>query len=112
MTNSSEQLRKARARRTHTKARIGGQPRLIVFRSNRAIYAQIMDDTSGKILCGVSTLKSKKTGIDAAAEAGKAIAELAKKAKVSTVAFDRNGYKFHGQIKTLADAAREAGLKF
>jgi len=112
MAQTTHQLRLARARRTHTKARISERPRLIVFRSNKAIYAQVMDDSTGKVLCGASDLKSKATGLKGAAEVGKTIAELAKKAKVKEVAFDRNGYKFHGKIKSLAEAAREAGLKF
>ncbi len=112
MTKTKQQLRIARARRTHAKALISGRPRLVVFRSNKAIYASVMDDVSGKILCGANSLKSEKTGVEAAIEVGKNIAELAKKAKVSEVAFDRNGYRFHGQVKSLADSARESGLKF
>ncbi len=103
---------KARARRTHAKARIAQRPRLVVFRSGKAIYAQIIDDIQNKVLCGTSSLKSKKSGIEAAAEVGKALAEMAKKAKVTEVAFDRNGYQYHGQVKALAEAAREGGLKF
>ena len=102
----------ARARRTHAKARISGRPRLLVLRSLKAIYAQVIDDATGKVLCGTSTLKLKKPGLEGAAEVGKAIAEMAQKLKVTEVAFDRNGYQYHGQVKALAEAAREAGLKF
>jgi len=110
-TNKSE-LRRARAAKSHALTKKSGRPRLIVYRSNKAIYAHLMDDAQGKMLCGVSSLSSKKTGVEAATEAGTALAGLAKKAKVELVAFDRNGYKYHGQVKALADAAREAGLTF
>jgi len=112
MSQFSERLRKSRARRVHARARAGNRNRLVVFRSNRAIYAQIVDDSTGKIVCGASALKSDKTGIEAAVEVGVKIAELAKKQKISAVSFDRNGYRYHGQVKSLADAAREAGLNF
>ena len=103
---------KDRAHRSHVKARVSGKPRLIVYRSNKAIYAQIFDDASGKALAGTSSLKSKKSGMEAASEVGKTIAELGGKKKVTEVVFDRNGYRYHGRVKALADAAREAGLKF
>jgi len=113
MTQTTKQFRQtARARRTHALARVSGRARLLVNRSNRTVYAQIIDDASGKVVCGTSGLKLTTTGIAAAAEVGKAIAEMAKKKKITQVAFDRNGYKYHGQIKALADAAREAGLEF
>jgi large subunit ribosomal protein L18 len=106
------ELRSARARRTHVCARTGAKPRLIVYRSNKTIYAQIINDEQSKIVCGASGLKSKLTGIKAAQEVGTSIAQLAKKKKISEVSFDRNGYKYHGQVKVLADAARKAGLTF
>ena len=81
------------------------KPRLVVFRSNRYLYAQIIDDAAGKTLASVNKV------VDAI-EAGKKIAEDAAKAKVKTVVFDRAGYKYHGLVKKLADAAREAGLSF
>jgi len=113
MNTSEKQIRRqARSRRTHAQARNAGHPRLIVFRSNAAITAQIMDDTTGKVVCGVSGLKEKGTGMERAAAVGTKIAELAKTNKVTKVAFDRNGYQYHGQIKSLADAARAAGLEF
>ncbi len=110
---SVEKIRRrlARARRTHAQARGNGKPRLIVFRSLKAIYAQVMDDESGKVVCGTSSLKGA-TGIAGAKEVGKAIAELAKKNKIEEVVFDRNGYKYHGRVAALADSARENGLKF
>lgn len=104
--------RLARARKTHAKARLSGKPRLVVFRSNTSIYAQIIDDAASKIVCGTSGLKLKSTGVEMAKEVGKAIAEMAVKNKIKDVSFDRNGFKYHGQIKALADSAREAGLSF
>ncbi len=108
---TKQQKRIARARKTHAKALASGKMRLVVYRSTRATYAQLVDDENGKIICGTSSLKGK-SGIDGAIEAGKAIAEQAKEKKVTEVTFDRNGYRYHGRIKALADAAREAGLNF
>jgi large subunit ribosomal protein L18 len=95
------------------------RPRLTVFRSSKHIYAQVIDDTKGVTLASASTLdkdiKGKtKTGADcdAAVEVGKLLATRAKASGVETVVFDRGGYMFHGRVKALADAAREAGLKF
>ena len=89
-------------------------PRLCVFRSNSAIYAQIIDDTKGVTLVSSSSLelKIKNNNLEAAAAVGKDIAEKAKKAKIKTVVFDRGGYIYHGRVKALADAARENGLDF
>lgn len=89
-------------------------PRLCVFRSNSAIYAQIIDDTKGVTLVSSSSLelKIKNNNLEAAAAVGKNIAEKAKKAKIKTVVFDRGGYIYHGRVKALADAARENGLEF
>ena len=113
MTKSTKQERQtARARRTHALARISGRSRLLVVRTNRTINAHIIDDAAQKIICGVSGLKTGKTGIEAATIVGTLIAEAAKKNKIAQVAFDRNGYKYHGQVKALADAARKAGLEF
>ncbi len=98
------------------KAKIQGtseRPRLSVFRSNKFIYAQIIDDTAGKTLMSandVKITKGKKT--DRAKEVGKAIADAALAKKIDKVVFDRNGFKYTGRIKTVADSAREAGLKF
>ena len=90
------------------------RPRLTVFRSNSQIYAQIIDDTKGVTLASASSLKitDKITKSEKAAKVGTLIAEAAKAAGIETVVFDRNGYLYHGRVKSLADAAREAGLKF
>ncbi len=97
----------------------GGRPRLSVFRSSKHIYAQLIDDNAGKTLAAASTVekavaKSLKTGADmaAAAEVGRLIAGRAKEAGIEAVVFDRGGYRFHGRLRALADAARESGLKF
>ncbi len=89
-------------------------PRLCVFRSNSAIYAQIIDDTKGVTLVSSSSLelKIKNNNLEAAAAVGKDIAEKAKKAKIKTAVFDRGGYIYHGRVKALAEAARENGLEF
>ncbi|WP_296638108.1 50S ribosomal protein L18 [Polaribacter sp.] len=91
------------------------KPRLSVYRSNKEIYAQLVDDVNGVTLASVSSrdkdLKAT-TKVEAATIVGKTIAEKATKVGVETVAFDRNGYLYHGRVKVLADAAREAGLKF
>ena len=90
------------------------RPRLTVFRSNSQIYAQVIDDVKGVTLASASSLgiKHKMTKTEKAAQVGKAIAENAIKAGVTEVVFDRNGYLYHGRVQQLADAAREAGLKF
>lgn len=90
------------------------RPRLTVFRSNSQIYAQVIDDQEGKTLASASSLvvKDKMTKTEKAAKVGIAIAEAAKAAGIAEVVFDRNGYLYHGRVKSLADAAREAGLKF
>ena len=92
-------------------------PRLNVFRSNTGIYAQIIDDETRTTICSASTLDKDlkiKNGsnVEAAKVVGKAIAEKAKKAKVTKVVFDRGGYLYHGRVKALAEAARENGLEF
>ena len=90
------------------------RPRLAVFRSLNHLYAQLIDDSTSHTLASVSTvnLKAKKNGVAEAAQVGRAIADRAKSAGVSTVVFDRGGFLYHGRIKALADAAREAGLEF
>lgn len=91
------------------------RPRLSVFKSTSHLYAQIIDDVSGKTLAACSTVEEKMSGAKNKEAAKKIGAELAKRAqakKVSQVVFDRNGYRYHGKIKELADSAREAGLKF
>lgn len=110
--------RKARVRKA-LKARANGRPRLSIHRSDKNIYAQIIDDATGRTLAAASTLdkdvKAKvKNGAtaDAATAIGKLIAERGIAAKVSEVIFDRGSYLFHGRVKALADAAREGGLQF
>lgn len=92
------------------------QPRLAVFRSNKEIYAQIINDTTGTTLVTASSkqkdIKAKGTKTEVAAIVGKAIAEKAMKAGIDKIAFDRGGYLYHGRVKALAEAAREGGLKF
>ncbi len=110
----------ARARRARkTRARIArlGYPRLCVHRTPRHIYAQLIGPENGKVLVSFSSLhlrsEVKNTGnAKAAAQVGKSLAEKAVEAGVDTVAFDRSGFRYHGRIKALADAARKAGLKF
>lgn len=90
-------------------------PRLNVFRSNAHIHAQIIDDVNGKTLVAASSVDMKLANggnVEAAAQVGKELAARAQKAKIENVVFDRGGYIYHGRVKALADAAREAGLKF
>ena len=117
MNNVNNRLR--RARKTRAKIAELKVTRLSVHRTNTHIYAQIIAETSDKVLASASTVeadvrKKVKNGgnVEAAAVIGKLIAEKAKKAGITTVAFDRSGYKYHGRIKALADAARENGLSF
>ena len=106
-----------RARRARARMRDLGVNRLSVHRTPRHIYAQIIAPAGDRVLASASTLDSElrggKTGnIEAAAAVGKLVAERAKAAGIDAVAFDRGGYKYHGRVKALADAAREGGLKF
>ncbi len=91
-------------------------PRLSVFRSNKQIYAQLIDDLTGKTLASASSYKNSEIGKVTKSEqaeiVGKQLAEKAGKAGISSVVFDRNGYLYHGRVKSLANSAREAGLKF
>ena len=116
--HSSFDRRKARVRRTLRQAQ-GERPRLSVFRSSKHIYAQIIDDAKGHTLAAASSIEGelkgslkKGTDVAAAAEVGKLVAARALKAGVKDVVFDRGGYIYHGRVKALADAAREAGLNF
>ena len=88
------------------------RPRLAVFRSNKEIYAQVIDDINSNTLAHASSKEEKGTKTEQAALVGKLIAETAKNAGVETVVFDRGGFLYHGRVKALADSAREAGLKF
>lgn len=106
-------FRKMRTRRKIVKQTLNGMPRLSVFRSSKHIYAQIVDDVQGRTLAAASTVDLDKTGkVDTAREVGKKIAEKAKEAKVEAVVFDRGPLSYHGQVKALAEGAREGGLKF
>lgn len=102
--------------RSSLRNRAAGRPRLSVHRTGRHIYAQIIDDDAGKTLAAASTVVKGSKGLGAttqdAAKVGKQLAEVAKKAGVTTVVFDRGGFIFHGRVKALADAAREGGLEF
>ena len=89
------------------------RPRLVVFRSNTFTYAQLIDDSNGKTIAAASDMKEKKgSGDEKAKNIGVEIAKKAKEAKVETCVFDRNGYKYHGKVKAVAEGAREGGLKF
>ncbi|OGA42518.1 MAG: 50S ribosomal protein L18 [Betaproteobacteria bacterium RIFCSPLOWO2_12_FULL_62_13] len=113
------QARLRRARQTRAKIAELKAVRLTVHRSNYHIYAQVIDATGAKILASASTVEPEvrqalKNGgnVKAAAEVGKRIAEKARRLGVEAVAFDRSGFRFHGRVRVLAEAAREAGLKF
>lgn len=107
-------------RRNKIKTRIRGKisgtaqrPRMTVFRSNKQIYVQLIDDLAGRTLAAASSKGIEEgTKTEIAAQVGKAIAAAALAAGITEVVFDRNGYLFHGRVKSLADAAREGGLKF
>jgi len=110
-----EKQEKRKRRHRRVRAKIKGtaeKPRLCVFRSAKHIYAQLIDDEVGKTLALADDSKIKKTGIAAAQEVGKEIAKKAIKEKINKIVFDRGGYKYHGRVKALADAARNAGLEF
>lgn len=115
-----KQSRLRRARRARAKIRELGVHRLTVHRTPRHIYAQVLSPDGSSVVASASTLdKAARDGIDgysgnssAASQVGKVLADRAKAAGVETVAFDRSGFKYHGRIKALADAAREHGLKF
>lgn len=116
----NEKTRRWRARRTRTTRAVSGadRPRLTVFRSAKHIYAQLIDPVEGRTLGTVSTRKKEIAGggatgnVEAARKVGKAIADLAREKQIESVVFNRNGFLYHGRIKALAEAAREAGLKF
>lgn len=114
----SKSERKLRIRRRIRKVSFGteARPRLSVFRSNKEIYVQVIDDNAGKTLVSASSrdkaIDAKGTKTEIANAVGKAIAEKAKKAGVETVSFDRGGNLYHGRVKALAEGAREGGLKF
>jgi large subunit ribosomal protein L18 len=113
---TKEQGRLRRHRRVRSKITgTANRPRLAVYRSNARIYAQVIDDASGHTLVAASSLDKDVGGSKRAEQAalvGKLLAERAKEAGVQAVVFDRGGYLYHGRVKALADAAREAGLEF
>ena len=115
LTKRAARVRRHKRVRRHM-AGTAERPRLCVFRSNRGIEAQLVDDLEGKTLAAASWLQLKKgfkgSKTEQAAEVGKLLAQNAKQAGVETVVFDRGGYLYHGRVKALADAAREGGLKF
>jgi len=118
----SERLVKRFRRKQSIRKRItgsGDRPRLSIFRTSSHMYAQIIDDTSGNTIASASTLSKELKGklkvsgnVEAAKKVGELLAKLAKKNKITTVAFDRNGFLYHGRVKALADAARDGGLEF
>jgi len=116
--NQKEALRQKRKKRIRKK--ISGtaeRPRLSVFRSARHVYAQVIDDVAGKTLVAAASFekgqdKSKNANIEACSELGKLIASRCKEKKISTIVFDKNGQRYHGRVKALADGAREGGLLF
>ena len=116
-TLTKKQARDRRHRRVRGKVTgTAERPRLAVFRSNKGIFAQLIDDSSGRTIAGASwrgLAKSfKGNKVEQATEVGKAVAAAAKKAGVETVVFDRGGYLYHGRVKALAEGAREGGLQF
>ncbi len=117
MTVLTKPQRRLRRRR-RVRARVSGtteRPRLSVYRSNRGVFAQLIDDTKGHTVAAVNWIEPdlrKLTATDQARRAGELLAERAKAAGVKTCVFDRGGYQYHGRVKALADGAREGGLAF
>lgn len=113
MANTDRRIR-IKAHIRHKVSGTAQKPRLTVFRSNTQIYAQLIDDVQGKTLASASSLgiKDKMKKTEQAAKVGALVAKAAQEAGITEVIFDRNGYLYHGRVKQLADAAREAGLKF
>ena len=118
MPRSTHELRDRRHRRVRKKVSgTSERPRLAVFRSNKHIYVQAIDDVNGRTVASASTmeaaLRSGSTGtVDAARAVGKLVGERAKEAGVTSVVFDRGGYQYHGRVAAVADGARDAGLEF
>ncbi len=114
MTKPAQRLR----RRRRVRAKVSGtaeRPRISVFRSNRGIFAQLIDDDSGRTVASVNWTEEELRGLgrmEQATRAGALLADRAKAAGVDTAVFDRGGYKYHGRVKALADGAREGGLAF
>jgi large subunit ribosomal protein L18 len=117
MPSADKKIQRLKRRRHHIRRSVKGtaaRPRLMVRRSLKHIYAQIIDDASGKTLCAVSSASLDVSGgnVEGAKAVGTSLAGKAKEASVDKVCFDRNGRLYHGRIKALADAAREGGLEF
>ena len=114
MVNKIEKRLKIKRRIRGKISGTGERPRMSVFRSNKQLYVQIIDDLSGKTLVSASSLgmTDKVTKKEEAAKVGELVAQKAKDAGITTVVFDRNGYLYHGRVKELADAARKGGLNF
>lgn len=119
MINKIDRSKSRATRQKRVRAKVKGtasRPRLCVFRSLNNIYASLIDDEKATTILSTSTLdkeiKTKGSNVEAAKEVGTQIAKLAAKKNIDTVVFDRNGYLYHGKVKALAEAAREAGLKF
>jgi large subunit ribosomal protein L18 len=116
MATAKKVVRRLKIRRG-VRSKVAGTtlvPRLSVFKSNKCIYAQVIDDSKGSTVCSVSSLKADVSGtkVEVANAIGKMIGEATKASGVDKVVFDRSGYLYHGRVKALADGAREAGLKF
>lgn len=117
INHSQTRREKIKARSRHKVEGTTARPRLCVFRSNAEIYAQLIDDSSSRTIMAVSSMdksiaSQKLTKTDKSKKVGTTIAERAKAAGITNVVFDRNGFLYHGRIKTLAESAREAGLQF
>ena len=115
----NDKLRKREQRRIHVRKNLEGtpeKPRMTVFKSNRYIYVQVIDDAAGTTLASASSLeeslKGFKRNIEGAGKLGEEIGKRLKEKNVGTVVFDRNGYKYHGIVKAIADGARKAGIAF
>lgn len=111
----STKMEKRERRHTRIRSHLSGtaeRPRLVVFRSLKKNYAQLIDDVSHKVIASASDAKKKGTKSERAKQVGLVIAKKAAEKGVSSCVFDRNGYKYHGRVKALADGAREGGLKF
>ena len=117
MANKRDNLARLR-RKVRVRQKVQGteaRPRVCVFRSNKHIYAQVISDSEGKTLAAASTLAATditRKGVEAAKQVGLALAKICKERNIRKVIFDRNGFLFHGQVKALADGAREGGLEF
>lgn len=112
-------LRRRDQRKTHVRKVMEGtqdRPRMTVYKSNRFLYVQVVDDAEGKTLAAASTLekalKTMKANVESGSKLGEEIGKRLKEKKIGTVVFDRNGYKYHGIVKAIADGARKAGIEF